>query len=316
MSSQDQNHFSSFAHAQVSLTNQIFDYLHQPTVFLFCPTGSFVGLLLVVTLSSIVRLEYCSQMCQPSLEKSLYLQTLGSGLHGEIEIFWTGPKVISRRLTSSHLCRVNDILQRRVTIWDNLHANDYDQRRLYLGPFSGRSSDLSSRLSGLLINPNCEFEVNFIPFNTLGQWFHSLNLSSTEQIDDDDDTSFDVYRPGQALDKALLDWLPEFNKIKSSIDEHSSLNVDEDSQDSITENLVSLTTTTTKKAHRMECDTNGDFTLDDIRLLVDLFYLPYENGSRAQQIFLDFFWLRFNYSSEHKVRFLVSSPELFIPRFS
>lgn len=238
-------------------------------------------------------------MCRPSLEKSLYLQTLGSGLHRDIEIFWTGPKVISRRLTSSHLCRVNDILQRRVTIWDNLHANDYDQRRLYLGPFSGRSSDLSSRLSGLLINPNCECEVNFIPLNTLGQWFHSLNLSSPEQIDDDDDQSFDVYHAGRALDKALLDWLPEFNKIKASVDDHSSFNLDEDSQDSITETLVSLTTT--KKAHRMECDTNGDFTLDDIRLLVDLFYLPYQNGSRAQQIFLDFFWLRFNSSREHKV---------------
>jgi protein O-GlcNAcase/histone acetyltransferase len=54
-------------------------------------------------------------------------------------------------------------LKRPVTIWDNLNANDYDQRHLCLGPFTGRSSDLSFRLSGMLINPNCEFELNFIP---------------------------------------------------------------------------------------------------------------------------------------------------------
>ncbi|CAF5226291.1 unnamed protein product, partial [Rotaria magnacalcarata] len=77
-------------------------------------------------------------------------------------------KVISRRISVSHILSVNIVLQRRVTIWDNLNAKDYDQCRLCLGPFSGRSSNLSSRLSGMLSNPNCEFELNFIPLHTLG----------------------------------------------------------------------------------------------------------------------------------------------------
>ncbi len=69
----------------------------------------------------------------------------------------------------------------------------------------------------------------------------------------------------------------------------SSLVADEDSQDSISESG-----TTTNKVHRMECDVNGDLTLDDIRLLVELFYLPYQNGRNAQQMFEHFYWLRFN----------------------
>ena len=77
--------------------------------------------------------------------------------------------MVSRRITVSHILSVNSVLQRRVTIWDNLNANDYDQRRLCLGPFSGRSVNLSSEICGMLTNPNCEFELNFIPLNTLGQ---------------------------------------------------------------------------------------------------------------------------------------------------
>jgi hypothetical protein len=77
----------------------------------------------------------------------------------------------------------------------------------------------------------------------------------------------------------------------------SSLINDEDSQDSINENVHSST-----KIHTMECDTTGDLTLDDIRLLVELFYLPYQHGPNVQQIFFDFYWLRFNYNPNGNVK--------------
>ena len=80
----------------------------------------------------------------------------------------------------------------------------------------------------------------------------------------------------------------------------SSLIIDEDSQDSISESQLS----SSSKIHIMECDGNGnnsDLTLDDIKLLVQLFYLPYEHGSNAQQIFINFHWLRFNSNRHEKV---------------
>ena len=79
----------------------------------------------------------------------------------------------------------------------------------------------------------------------------------------------------------------------------SSLVLDEDSQES------QISTGSSSKFHTMECDGNvntNELTLDDIRLLVNLFYLPYEHGPIAQQIYLDFYWLRFNHSSKGKVR--------------
>ena len=80
----------------------------------------------------------------------------------------------------------------------------------------------------------------------------------------------------------------------------SSLVLDEDSQES------QISTGSSSKFHRMECDGNinsSELTIEDIRLLVELFYLPYEHGPTAQQMFLDFYWLRFNHSIKGKVRF-------------
>ena len=65
---------------------------------------------------------------------------------------------------------VQKLIKRKPVIWDNIHANDYDQTRLYLGPYDGRPVDLQSHIGGVLTNPNCEFEANFIAMHTLAQW--------------------------------------------------------------------------------------------------------------------------------------------------
>jgi protein O-GlcNAcase / histone acetyltransferase len=74
-----------------------------------------------------------------------------------------GPRVVSRLLTTEHLQRVTAVLKRKPTIWDNLHANDYDPKRIFMGPFLGRSVAIRSETAGLLLNPNCKYEANYIP---------------------------------------------------------------------------------------------------------------------------------------------------------
>lgn len=39
MCSADKEAFSSFAHAQVAITNEVYQHLGEPETFLFCPTG-------------------------------------------------------------------------------------------------------------------------------------------------------------------------------------------------------------------------------------------------------------------------------------
>ncbi|XP_011309622.1 protein O-GlcNAcase isoform X2 [Fopius arisanus] len=219
MSEADKEVFQSFAHAQVSVTNDIFHHLGQPK-FLLCPT------------------QYCATRAMPNVSTSEYLNTLGSKLAQEIDIMWTGPKVISRLLTVESVEEITEVLRRPPVIWDNLHANDYDQKRVFLGPYSGRSPDLIPKLRGVLTNPNCEYGANFIAIHTLAQWSRcnvdgkrDLSLNDTVSADIKLETetedgvvgedvpstlSPNMYHPRHALKNAINDWLPEFNKKKAA----------------------------------------------------------------------------------------------------
>uniref|UniRef100_A0A8C1XL29 protein O-GlcNAcase n=1 Tax=Cyprinus carpio TaxID=7962 RepID=A0A8C1XL29_CYPCA len=208
----DKEVFSSFAHAQVSITNEIFQYLGEPEIFLFCPT------------------EYCGTFCYPNVSQSPYLRTIGEKLLPGIEVLWTGPKVVSKDITVESIEEVTKILRRAPVIWDNFHANDYDQKRLFLGPYKGRSTELIPRLKGVLTNPNCEFESNFVAIHTLATWYKS-NMNGVRKdvvMTDSEDSTVSIqiklenegsdeeletdilYSPQIALKLALTEWLSEF----------------------------------------------------------------------------------------------------------
>ncbi|KAK7930837.1 hypothetical protein WMY93_007232 [Mugilogobius chulae] len=208
----DKEVFSSFAHAQVSITNEIYQYLGEPQTFLFCPT------------------EYCGTFCYPNVSQSPYLHTVGEKLLPSIDVLWTGPKVVSKDITVESIEEVSKILRRAPVIWDNFHANDYDQKRLFLGPYKGRSTELIPRLKGVLTNPNCEFESNYIAIHTLATWYKS-NMNGVRKdvvMTDGEDSTVSIqiklenegsdeeletdmlYSPQLALKLALTEWLSEF----------------------------------------------------------------------------------------------------------
>lgn len=208
----DKEVFSSFAHAQVSITNEIYQYLGEPQTFLFCPT------------------EYCGTFCYPNVIQSPYLRTVGEKLLPGIDVLWTGPKVVSKDISVESIEEVSKIIKRAPVIWDNIHANDYDQKRLFLGPYKGRNTELIPRLTGVLTNPNCEFEANFVAIHTLSTWYKS-NMNGVrkdvvmadsedstisiqiklENEGSDEDLETDVlYSPQMALKLALQEWLHDF----------------------------------------------------------------------------------------------------------
>ncbi|KAK6020169.1 hyaluronoglucosaminidase, partial [Ostertagia ostertagi] len=157
MNEADRKCFTSFVAAQVAVTNEVYEYLGRPQFF-FCPT------------------EYCESRAVPSLEHSEYLATLGEELITDVHILWTGPRVISRHITVEHIRNVSKVLRRRPLIWDNLHANDYDQKRVFMGEFSGRPVALKKETVGILMNPSCKYELNFVPLLTFADW----NASSSD----------------------------------------------------------------------------------------------------------------------------------------
>uniref|UniRef100_A0A4W4GGI4 Protein O-GlcNAcase n=1 Tax=Electrophorus electricus TaxID=8005 RepID=A0A4W4GGI4_ELEEL len=360
----DKEVFSSFAHAQVSITNEIFQYLGEPETFLFCPT------------------EYCGTFCYPSVAQSPYLRTIGEKLLPGIEILWTGPKVVSKDITVESIEEVTKILRRPPVIWDNIHANDYDQKRLFLGPYKGRSTELIPRLKGVLTNPNCEFESNFVAIHTLATWYksnmngvrkdvvmsrqiahsgvksssvdvpllsapslgssttvttvfqqpimspaaplseetHALPKEEDEEVvevekkDSDEepmemvlekqDEVEDAKNVNQILTKivkaTMTEDLKPMDTDKESLTESKSpeMSLQEDSGSDVapmqTDELnkeVYVPGPNEKPLYIAEA-----LTLEDLTLLAELFYLPYEHGPKAVQMLKEFNWLRANSS--------------------
>eukprot|EP00066_Takifugu_rubripes_P029805 XP_011619071.1 PREDICTED: protein O-GlcNAcase-like isoform X2 [Takifugu rubripes] len=148
----DKRAFSSFAHAQAVVTNEVYQHLEEPESFLFCPT------------------DYCAAYCTPNVSQSAYLKTVGEELLPGIDVLWTGPKVVSHKISVESIEEVSAVLRRAPVIWDNIHANDYDPQRLFLGPYKDRSTELIPKLRGVLTNPNCEFYPNFVAIHTLATW--------------------------------------------------------------------------------------------------------------------------------------------------
>ena len=137
---------------------------------------------------------------------------------------------MSKKISLQSIDEVAKVLQRPPVIWDNIHANDYDQKRVFLGPYDGRSPDLIPYLRGVLTNPNCEFEANYIAMHTLAQWCKSnvdgvkkdiLSSSSpvtsdikleTESDCSEEDMCLNTrYQPFRALNTAIKDWLVEIH---------------------------------------------------------------------------------------------------------
>ena len=103
----------------------------------------------------------------------------------------------SREITVAHVRELRQVIRRKPLIWDNLHANDYDGRRFYCGPYAGRAPELRSEVSGLLSNPNNEFCLNYVPLRTLAEFVRCTGRWDARH----------------AYLSAMREWLPRFATI-------------------------------------------------------------------------------------------------------
>ena len=145
---QDAKYFASYAQAQAHVSNNLLRGLKQKIGesfgrLFFCPT------------------QYCARMASPNVKESSYLIDLGDNLDKQVDIFWTvikkkkknfnplpctktkielkGPEIISTHISADSLIELSKALKRKPTIWDNFFANDYDMRRVYMGPYDQES---------------------------------------------------------------------------------------------------------------------------------------------------------------------------------
>ncbi|BCS30976.1 hypothetical protein TBR22_A01770 [Luteitalea sp. TBR-22] len=175
--------WGSLAAAQADVANDVVAALRARTpglIAAFCPT------------------PYCERMVAAGHGGRGYLEALGAALDSAIDVFWTGPDIVSREITVDHVREVARRLRRKPLIWDNLHANDYDGRRIILGPYAGRPLDLRDEVRGILTNPNTEFPLGHMALRTLGRFVHEPGPT---------------WDPRRAYLDALGEWLPAFETV-------------------------------------------------------------------------------------------------------
>jgi len=137
------------------LANKVLHYFNGDIQLFFCPTA------------------YSGWHIETWPGATEYLQTLGGALDASISIFWTGPTIISRHISSVDLIEINEMLHRKIIIWDNYFATDYlPAHTVFTGPFMDRSHDILPATSGLLLNPSQYFHLNLLPIMTFGDFIH------------------------------------------------------------------------------------------------------------------------------------------------
>lgn len=81
-----------------------------------------------------------------------YITTLGDKLDKDIQIMWTGDKVVTT-IDKSSLDFINPLFKRNVFIWWNYPVSDYVADHLLLGPVYGNGLDIKNDVSAFVSNP-------------------------------------------------------------------------------------------------------------------------------------------------------------------
>lgn len=114
-----------------------------------------------------------------------YLQELGQGLDGSIDMFWTGPQIISTHYPAEHLQQVSEQMRRKPVLWDNYPVNDAAKLTnfLHLQAFSGRDAQLQDLCAGHFSNPMNQAYLSQLPLYSLPRLYTDTIKDNAARLD-------------------------------------------------------------------------------------------------------------------------------------
>jgi hypothetical protein len=120
----DDNTTGASAQQEATLMNAIDDYIRMtdPTTHLIVVGNEYFG-----------------------LNPSAYTSTLGTTLHPDIEVMWTGSAVFAPTMSASDFTALDASFHRHLSVWDNWPRTT--------GSFTGRSGDLPTAIAAYYSNP-------------------------------------------------------------------------------------------------------------------------------------------------------------------
>ena len=121
--------------------------------------------------------EYNKSWSNP--KPGTYLDILGDTLYPEIEIMWTGDRVISD-MTEESMEWINKRLKRKAYIWWNFPVSDYVRDHLLLGQVYGNSLNIKNEMAGFMTNPMERAQASKIAIYSVADY--SWNVANYDSL--------------------------------------------------------------------------------------------------------------------------------------
>lgn len=142
--------FKTVGTAHAHLCNKMYDYLASEVKtfeMLMCPT------------------DYIQ------LGETPYRTDLMKLMKKEIGVFWTGYNTVAEKIDERQSKRINKVLGNNLYLWENYPVNDFGcKERIYLGPITNRSVNLSKYHKGYICNPSWLWNLSKIPLHTMASY--------------------------------------------------------------------------------------------------------------------------------------------------
>ena len=217
-SNDDLNSYGSIADAQADFTNRLYNRLKAELGdinFIFCPTH------------------------YHGTSVNSYHTTLGKKVDKNIQIMWTGPEVCSEFIDEKDSQMISQAYERPVLYWDNYPVNDASMvPELHIGPYEGRSPEITKHSAGIVLNPMNQFYANMIPLKAISYFLKDSESMSAEKA-----TETAVISLAENCSKAMLDFInanikspihPEYPTLPKELEEkYKSLVKEEKMKESI-----------------------------------------------------------------------------------
>jgi hypothetical protein len=105
------------------------------------------------------------------IEPSPYRDGFAREAPEDILITWTGRDVVVGSVTRAEIDRAAETYRRPLVLWDNFPVNDFEPSRLFLGPVTGRATELEgSALVGVIANAMIQARPSQVPLATVADW--------------------------------------------------------------------------------------------------------------------------------------------------
>ena len=150
-------------------------------------------------------------MCPTEYNKSWtkleggYLTTLGEMLNPDIQVMWTGDKVVAN-IDKPSLDFINPLIKRKAYIWWNFPVSDYVQDHLLMGEVYGNATDIKDSMSAFVSNPMEHAEVSKIALYSIADYAWNM----------------EDYDSAAVWEQALKDLMPESHAYLRTFAMHNS----------------------------------------------------------------------------------------------